>query len=92
VGHDIDSTYQKAVDTLQTIIDKAGVTQKEQKAFEVAYDAAWDKLDDDLFNTARLITCGMFIQVSIHDYLRALMVSFVFVRLLLFPTQANKVY
>ena len=24
------------------------------KAFGLAYDAAWDKLDDDLFNTARL--------------------------------------
>ncbi|KAF4445770.1 heme peroxidase [Fusarium austroafricanum] len=35
--------------------------------------AAWDKLDEDLFQTARLITCGMYIQISIHDYLRALM-------------------
>ncbi|KAK4208108.1 Psi-producing oxygenase A [Rhypophila decipiens] len=41
--------------------------------FEVAWQAAWDKLDDDLFNTARLITCGMYIQISVHDYLRALM-------------------
>ncbi|KAH7131804.1 putative prostaglandin G/H synthase 2/cyclooxygenase 2, pgh2/cox2 [Dendryphion nanum] len=42
-------------------------------SFEAGYQAAWDKLDDDLFNTARLITCGMYIQVAIHDYLRALM-------------------
>lgn len=41
--------------------------------FGKAYDAAWDKLDDDLFNTARLITCGIFVNISIHDYLRALM-------------------
>jgi hypothetical protein len=41
--------------------------------FKAAWDAAWNKLDDDLFNTARLITCGMYIQISIHDYLRALM-------------------
>ncbi|KAM5363819.1 hypothetical protein ACJZ2D_011795 [Fusarium nematophilum] len=41
--------------------------------FYKAHAAAWDKLDDDLFNTARLITCGMYIQISIHDYLRALM-------------------
>ena len=44
-----------------------------RKTFEAGYDAAWNKLDDDLFNTARLITCGLYIQVSIHDYLRALM-------------------
>ena len=32
-----------------------------------------DKLDEDLFQTARLITCGMYINISIHDYLRVLM-------------------
>ncbi|KAH7018578.1 putative prostaglandin G/H synthase 2/cyclooxygenase 2, pgh2/cox2 [Microdochium trichocladiopsis] len=41
--------------------------------FEAAWQAARDKQDNDLFNTARLITCGMYIQISIHDYLRALM-------------------
>lgn len=50
---------------------KDGMMKRED--FEKAYDAAWDKLDDDLFNTARLITCGMYIQIAIHDYLRALM-------------------
>jgi hypothetical protein len=46
---------------------------EDRRKFEAGYDAAWDKLDDDLFNTARLITCGLYIQISIHDYLRALM-------------------
>ncbi|KAF9773375.1 hypothetical protein IL306_008835, partial [Fusarium sp. DS 682] len=41
--------------------------------FKEAWEAAWNKQDDDLFNTARLITCGMYIQISVHDYLRALM-------------------
>lgn len=31
------------------------------------------KQDEDLFQTARLITCGLYIQISIHDYLRCLM-------------------
>jgi hypothetical protein len=55
-------------------------SKEEQKAFEaeledfeVAWEAAWKKQDDDLFGTARLITCGMYIQISVHDYLRALM-------------------
>ncbi|EGX44212.1 hypothetical protein AOL_s00210g1 [Orbilia oligospora ATCC 24927] len=41
--------------------------------FIAQHDAAWKKLDDDLFGTARLITCGLYINISIHDYLRALM-------------------
>lgn len=49
------------------------LTQESIDRFNAQWDAAWTKLDDDLFNTARLITCGQYIQVSIHDYLRALM-------------------
>ncbi|KAF7536267.1 hypothetical protein G7054_g4653 [Neopestalotiopsis clavispora] len=47
--------------------------EKTCQEFEAAWEAAWKKQDDDLFNTARLITCGMYIQISVHDYLRALM-------------------
>ncbi|KAK3938600.1 heme peroxidase-domain-containing protein [Diplogelasinospora grovesii] len=57
--------------------DKEGETfvpgRPQPETFYQEWEAAWNKLDDDLFNTARLITCGMYIQVSIHDYLRALM-------------------
>ncbi len=31
------------------------------------------KQDEDLFQTARLVTCGLYINISIHDYLRVLM-------------------
>ena len=62
---------KKALDRLLENVQWRDSTQR--KNFEVSYDAAWNKLDDDLFNTARLITCGMYIQVSVHDYLRALM-------------------
>ncbi|KAF3908286.1 hypothetical protein AA313_de0206127 [Arthrobotrys entomopaga] len=41
--------------------------------FRDEHTAAWKKLDEDLFGTARLITCGLYINISIHDYLRALM-------------------
>jgi heme peroxidase len=64
--------YTKAESALQAIIDKY-VQKDYQVTFKAAYDAAWDKLDEDLFQTARLITCGMYIQISVHDYLRALM-------------------
>ena len=58
----------KALEDLLQNVDAAA-----RAKFVKDYDAAWDKLDDDLFQTARLITCGIYIQVSIHDYLRALM-------------------
>ena len=70
---DIEANYKQATQTLQALIDKTAAKRSDLEQFEKAYDAAWNKLDDDLFNTARLITCGMYIQVSIHDYLRALM-------------------
>jgi hypothetical protein len=72
-GLRLEENYEKAKQAFQTFIDKAGISGDAQKKFEDAYDAAWNKLDDDLFNTARLITCGQYIQISIHDYLRALM-------------------
>lgn len=49
------------------------VFQEQQVDFDAAWEAARNKQDDDLFNTARLITCGMYVQISVHDYLRALM-------------------
>ena len=72
-GRVLTAEYKAAWDALQVFIDRAQPDRGEVKAFYDGYDAAWKKLDDDLFHTARLITCGLYIQVSIHDYLRALM-------------------
>ncbi|KAK2051536.1 linoleate diol synthase [Colletotrichum caudatum] len=47
--------------------------ERECKDFKMAWQAACDKQDDDLFNTARLITQGMYVNISVHDYLRVLM-------------------
>ena len=59
--------------TLKSLLKEWNVSDDDQQKFSAGYNAAWAKLDDDLFNTARLITCGMYIQISVHDYLRALM-------------------
>ena len=72
-GVRLEESYEKAKTALQSFINEADISREAQQGFEDAYDAAWNKLDDDLFNTARLITCGLYIQISIHDYLRALM-------------------
>lgn len=65
--------FRRCRDVLEELLTEWKVDNKLRKEFEDGYDAAWDKLDDDLFNTARLITCGIYIQISVHDYLRALM-------------------
>ncbi|KAL8693454.1 MAG: hypothetical protein Q9218_001725 [Villophora microphyllina] len=67
-----DKAYDKAEKRMRNLLEGRGDAAQIDK-FEKAYEAAWDKLDDDLFNTARLITCGMYVNISIHDYLRALM-------------------
>ncbi|KAL9596957.1 MAG: hypothetical protein Q9219_005468 [cf. Caloplaca sp. 3 TL-2023] len=33
---------------------------------------AWKKYDHDLFNTGRLITCGLYINITLFDYLRTI--------------------
>lgn len=35
-------------------------------------EAAWKKRDNDLFQTGRLVTCGLYINVTLHDYLRTI--------------------
>ncbi|KAL8813523.1 MAG: hypothetical protein Q9200_000197 [Gallowayella weberi] len=70
--HPGDKAYEKAEEKMQNLLNERG-NQQEMITFSKAHEAAWKKLDDDLFNTARLITCGMYVNVSIHDYLRALM-------------------
>ena len=37
-----------------------------------SYDADLKKRDNALFQTARLVVCGMYCNISIHDYLRAI--------------------
>lgn len=37
-----------------------------------AAKAAWGKYDNDLFQTGRLITCGLYINITLHDYLRTI--------------------
>ncbi|KAL9028738.1 MAG: hypothetical protein Q9180_007121, partial [Flavoplaca navasiana] len=67
-----DTAYEEAEKRMEEVLTQWAKPDK-MRDFRIAYEAAWNKLDDDLFNTARLITCGMYVNVSIHDYLRALM-------------------
>ena len=48
-----DEAYQDAEEEMRSLLKKKGVVENISK-FEEAHNAAWNKLDDDLFNTARL--------------------------------------
>ncbi|KKY29272.1 putative fatty acid oxygenase [Phaeomoniella chlamydospora] len=37
-----------------------------------ASEKAWAKYDNDLFNTARLVTCGLYMNITLLDYLRTI--------------------
>uniref|UniRef100_A0A0D2YHS7 Psi-producing oxygenase A n=1 Tax=Fusarium oxysporum (strain Fo5176) TaxID=660025 RepID=A0A0D2YHS7_FUSOF len=71
---ELEKVISNKADEISAKSEELGKEFKEQcEKFKEAWEAAWNKQDDDLFNTARLITCGMYIQISVHDYLRALM-------------------
>ncbi|KAJ5338320.1 hypothetical protein N7452_005048 [Penicillium brevicompactum] len=44
---------------------RPNLSEKETKA-------AWAKRDEDLFQTGRLITCGLYINITLYDYLRTI--------------------
>ncbi|KAJ5748816.1 uncharacterized protein N7511_010512 [Penicillium nucicola] len=44
---------------------RPGLSEEETKA-------AWVKRDEDLFQTGRLITCGLYINITLYDYLRTI--------------------
>ena len=35
-------------------------------------EKAWAKYDNDLFQTGRLVTCGLYINITLYDYLRTI--------------------
>ncbi|OLN89044.1 Linoleate diol synthase [Colletotrichum chlorophyti] len=49
--------------------------QKEYDALKKDYDSwnAWVKYDNDLFQTGRLITCGLYVSIVLRDYVRTIL-------------------
>jgi len=43
------------------------------KKTQEKYDAAWNKYDNDLFQTGRLITCGLYVNTILIDYVRTIL-------------------
>lgn len=47
--------------------------EKKDKDIKAAWDAAWVKYDNDLFQTGRLITCGLYVNIILIDYVRTIL-------------------
>jgi Animal haem peroxidase len=54
---------------LKEINEKARFTPDPRKT----PDEAQRKVDEDLFQTARLITCGLYVNIILHDYVRTIL-------------------
>lgn len=57
-------------DNLAAINEDGKFTRPSPSLMGEAAAAAWKKYDEDLFQTARLITCGMYINITLIDYVR----------------------
>lgn len=42
-------------------------------AAKAKFEASWKKYDNDLFQTARLITCGLYVNIILIDYVRTIL-------------------
>lgn len=49
-----------------------GVTKKDDEAL-AKWKASWVKYDNDLFQTGRLITCGLYVNIILIDYVRTIL-------------------
>ncbi|KAH7359935.1 heme peroxidase [Pyrenochaeta sp. MPI-SDFR-AT-0127] len=47
--------------------------EKADQAAQDKYEASWKKYDNDLFQTARLITCGLYVNIILIDYVRTIL-------------------
>lgn len=68
------SEWDKYVEEQFAIIhDKSQGQRTFQSPDRDSSDSAWAKYDNDLFQTGRLITCGLYIHCILHDYVRTIL-------------------
>lgn len=67
-----NSFHNYVVEQLALINENGRFTKPSPKLPEEEAKKAWAKYDNDLFQTGRLITCGLFINITLYDYLRTI--------------------
>lgn len=64
--------HNYVVEQLALINEQGRFTKPSNSLTEEAATKAWAKYDNDLFQTGRLITCGLYINITLLDYLRTI--------------------
>jgi hypothetical protein len=64
--------HNYVVEQLAVINENGRFTKPSDKLSEEAGKKAWAKYDNDLFQTGRLITCGLYMNITLLDYLRTI--------------------
>ncbi|GIJ87821.1 hypothetical protein Asppvi_006734 [Aspergillus pseudoviridinutans] len=64
--------HNYVVEQLAAINENGRFTTPADNLPEKEANEAWAKYDEDLFQTGRLITCGLYINITLYDYLRTI--------------------
>ncbi|OJJ00294.1 hypothetical protein ASPVEDRAFT_27035 [Aspergillus versicolor CBS 583.65] len=64
--------HNHVVEELAAINENGRFTKPSPNLPEEQAKKAWAKYDEDLFQTGRLVTCGLFINITLYDYLRTI--------------------
>lgn len=64
--------HNYVVDQLAAINENDRFTKPRDSLPDDMKEKAWAKRDHDLFNTGRLVTCGLYINITLFDYLRTI--------------------
>jgi Animal haem peroxidase len=64
--------HNYVVEQLAIINENGRFTKPSETLPKELAEKAWAKYDNDLFNTGRLITCGLYMNLTLHDYLRTI--------------------
>ncbi|KAF9893021.1 hypothetical protein FE257_012432 [Aspergillus nanangensis] len=64
--------HNYVVEQLAEVNENGRFTKPSPKLPEEQAAKAWAKYDEDLFQTGRLITCGLYINITLYDYLRTI--------------------
>ena len=64
--------HNYVVEQLAVINESGRFTKPNQGLSPELAQKAWAKYDEDLFQTGRLITCGLYINITLMDYLRTI--------------------
>ncbi|KAE8355189.1 heme peroxidase [Aspergillus coremiiformis] len=64
--------HNYVVEQLAEVNENGRFTKPSPKLPEEQAKKAWTKYDEDLFQTGRLVTCGLYINITLYDYLRTI--------------------